>query len=142
MNSPTSTRPAGAHFEGKVGAHYLLSMLVEASPRGLPGTTIDRIELQRAPQGMYLDDVIVGAHDRTGGAAVLEIQVKRTMTFAPKEISSTRRAFQRNYAPCVPAGRRNQRHRSRSDFEKLGGFLVPDASRPSWASSFDFLDSA
>ena len=85
MSSPTSTGPAGQHFEGKVGAHYLLSMLVEASPRGLPGTTIDRIELQRAPQGMYLDDVIVRAHDLTGGAAVLEIQVKRTITFAPKD---------------------------------------------------------
>ncbi len=85
MSSPTSTGPAGAHFEGKVGAHYLISMLVEASPRGLPGTAIDRIELQRAPQGMYLDDVIVRAHDLTGGAAVLEIQVKRTITFAPKD---------------------------------------------------------
>jgi hypothetical protein len=85
MSSPTSTGPAGARFEGQVGAHYLLSMLVEAVPRGLPGTTIDKIELQRAPQGMYLDDVVVRAHDRAGNAAVLEIQVKRTITFAPTD---------------------------------------------------------
>lgn len=85
MSSPISTGPAGAHFEGKVGAHYLLSMLVGAQPRGLPGTTIDRIELQRAGQGMYLDDVVVRAHDLAGNAAVLEIQVKRTITFAPKD---------------------------------------------------------
>lgn len=85
MSSPTSTGPAGTHFEGKVGAHYLLSMLVGAQPRGLPGTAIDRIELQRASQGMYLDDVIVRTHDRAGNAAVLEIQVKRTITFAPKD---------------------------------------------------------
>jgi hypothetical protein len=85
MSSPTSTGPAGAHFEGKVGAHYLLSLLVGAQPRGLPGLTIDRVELQRASQGMYLDDVIVRAHDRAGNAAVLEIQVKRTITFAPKD---------------------------------------------------------
>ena len=85
ITSPTSTGPAGAHFEGKVGAHYLLSLLVGAQPRGLPGMAIDRIELQRASQGMYLDDVIVHAHDRAGSAAVLEIQVKRTITFAPKD---------------------------------------------------------
>lgn len=85
MSSPTSTGPAGAHFEGKVGAHYLLSLLVGTQPRGLPGMAVDRIELQRASQGMYLDDVIVRAHDRVGNAAVLEIQVKRTITFAPKD---------------------------------------------------------
>lgn len=85
MNSPTSTGPAGPHFEGKVGAHYLLSLLVGAPPRGLRGMTIDRVELQRASHGMYLDDVIIRAHDRTGIAAVLEIQVKRTVTFAPKD---------------------------------------------------------
>jgi hypothetical protein len=60
-------------------------MLVGAQPRGLPGTAIDRIELQRASQGMYLDDVIVRAHDHCGNAAILEIQVKRTITFAPKD---------------------------------------------------------
>lgn len=85
MSSPLSTGPAGPHFEAKVGAHYLLSMLVEAPARGLPGTTIDRVEMQRAPQSMHLDDVIVRAHDRTGKAAILEIQVKRTITFAPKD---------------------------------------------------------
>jgi hypothetical protein len=85
MSSPASTGPAGAHFEGKVGAHYLLSVLVGAQPRGLPGMAIVRIELQRASQGMYLDDVIVRAHDRAGNATVLEIQVKRTITFAPKD---------------------------------------------------------
>ncbi len=85
MSSPTSTGPAGAHFEGKVGAHHLLSLLVGAQPRGLRGMTIDRVELQRASQGMYLDDVIIRAHDRAGNAAVLEIQVKRTVTFAPKD---------------------------------------------------------
>jgi hypothetical protein len=85
MSSPTSTGPAGAHFEGKVGAHYLLSLLVGAPPRGLAGMTIDRVELQRASHGMYLDDVIIRAHDRVGNAAVLEIQVKRTITFAPKD---------------------------------------------------------
>ncbi len=50
MSSPLSTGLAGPHFESKVGAHYLLSMLVEAPARGLPGTIIDRVEMQRAPR--------------------------------------------------------------------------------------------
>jgi hypothetical protein len=60
-------------------------MVVGAEPRGLPGTIIDRIELQRAAEGYPLDDVIVHAHDVSGNAATLEIQVKRGVTFAPSD---------------------------------------------------------
>lgn len=82
-SSPSSTGPSGSHFEGQVGASYLLSMLVGAEPRGLPGTTINKIALQRAPEGSPLDDVIVYAHDAQGNPAKLEIQVKKGLTFAP-----------------------------------------------------------
>ena len=85
MSSPASTGPAGAYFEAQVGAHYLLTMLIGAEPRGLPGTTIDRIEFQRGAEGYPLDDIIVHAHDRQGNNAVLEIQVKRSVTFAPSD---------------------------------------------------------
>jgi hypothetical protein len=81
-SSPASSGPAGSHFEGQVGAYYLLSMLTGSEPRGLPGTGIDRIELQRAAEGRPLDDVIIHAHDTHGDPAVLEIQVKRSITFA------------------------------------------------------------
>jgi hypothetical protein len=83
--SPASSGPAGPYFEGQVGAHYLLSMLTGTEPRGLPGAVIDRIELQRAAEGRALDDVIVHAHDTRGDPAVLEIQVKRSITFAPTD---------------------------------------------------------
>jgi hypothetical protein len=59
--------------------------LTGAEPRGLPGTTIDRIELQRAAEGYPLDDVILHAHDARGNSAVLEIQVKRSITFTPTD---------------------------------------------------------
>src|SRR5437588_594818 len=81
--TPTSSGPAGSHFEAQVGASYLLSMLTGGEPRGLPGMVIDRIELQRASEGRPLDDVIVHAHDPSGTAAVLEIQVKREIAFSP-----------------------------------------------------------
>lgn len=82
--SPASSGPAGAHFEAQVAAHYLLSLLAHAAPRGLPGTHIKRIEFQRAGEGYHLDDIIVHAHDSVADS-VLEIQVKRTITFAPSD---------------------------------------------------------
>jgi hypothetical protein len=66
-----------------VGASYLLAMLMGGEPRGLPGMAVDRIELQRASEGRPLDDVIIHAHDASGTTAVLEIQVKREITFSP-----------------------------------------------------------
>lgn len=83
--SPASSGPAGPHFEGQVGACYLLSLLTRSEPRGLPDTSIDAIELQRAAEGRPLDDVIVRAHDAAGNPAVLEIQVKRSISFAPTD---------------------------------------------------------
>src|SRR5580700_7046812 len=83
--SPAATGPAGPLFEGQVGAHYLLSMLAGGEPRGLPGTTITRVEFQRAADDRPLDDVIVHGIDRKGSQAVLEIQVKRTVTFTPSD---------------------------------------------------------
>ncbi|MGF6915856.1 ATP-binding protein [Paraburkholderia sp. 40] len=83
--STAASGPAGAHFEGQVAAFYLLAMLCGAPPRGLPGTTIDRIALQQANTGRPLDDVIVHAVDGSGRPAVLEIQVKRTITFTPAD---------------------------------------------------------
>ena len=81
--SPAASGPAGSLFEGQVGAFFLLSLLVRTEPRGLPGTIIDRVEFQRAPEGHPLDDVIVHAHDVQGKPALLEIQVKKGITFAP-----------------------------------------------------------
>jgi GNAT superfamily N-acetyltransferase len=83
--SPAASGPAGSLFEGQVGAFFLLSLLVRAEPRGLPGTTIKRVEFQRAPEGHPLDDVIVQAYDAQGKPAVLEVQVKKSIAFAPSD---------------------------------------------------------
>ncbi|NGO54299.1 NACHT domain-containing protein [Allomesorhizobium camelthorni] len=82
---PASTGAAGPQFEAQVCAYYLLAMLRGAEPRGLPGTTFDRVELQRASEGHPLDDIIIHSHDEHGAPAVLEVQVKRAISFAPKD---------------------------------------------------------
>ena len=38
--STLASGPAGSHFEGQIGAFYLLSMLSGAPPRGLPPDVI------------------------------------------------------------------------------------------------------
>ncbi|MES2788578.1 MAG: ATP-binding protein, partial [Planctomycetota bacterium] len=83
--STAASGPAGAHFEGQIAAFYLLAMLCGAPPRGLPGTAINRIALQQANTGRPLDDVIVHATDSSGREAVLEIQVKLTISFSPTD---------------------------------------------------------
>ena len=83
--SPASSGPAGPHFEAQVGASYLLALLSDGEPRGLPGMLIDQIALQRASEGNPLDDVVVHAHDGSGTTAVLEIQVKREIRFSPAD---------------------------------------------------------
>jgi hypothetical protein len=84
-SSPSATGPAGSLFEAQVGAHYLLSLLIDSEPSGLPATRVDRVAMQRAAEGNPLDDVIVFAHDSQGSPAILEIQVKRSITFAPAD---------------------------------------------------------
>jgi hypothetical protein len=85
MTSPASTGGSGALFEAQVGAAYLLSMLLEVDARGLPNCRIESIRLQRGQEGYPLDDVIIQGRDRGGKAATLEIQVKRSITFAPSD---------------------------------------------------------
>lgn len=81
--STSASGPAGTHFEAQVGASFLLAMLAGAPARGLPGATIDRVALQQANAGRPLDDVVIHAHDNVSGKpAVLEVQVKRSITFA------------------------------------------------------------
>jgi hypothetical protein len=63
----------------------MLSMLKGAEARGLPDAAIERVAFQGAPDGHPLDDVIVHGRMPDGAPATLEIQVKRGITFAPKD---------------------------------------------------------
>lgn len=86
---PAATGNAGPQFEGKVGAFYLLSLLIGGEPRGLPGATIRTVEFQQRGSGRPLDDVIVQAANGDGSPATLEIQAKRTLTFTATDTEFT-----------------------------------------------------
>ena len=126
--STTASGPAGPLFEGQVGAHYLLTLLARAEPRGLPGTTIVRVEFQRASDGHALDDVIVKARDLSGQGAVLEIQVKHAITFAPSDP-----VFRVVVAQIAKAA-------ARPDFNTMRYELAIATARASWKISGAYQD--
>lgn len=83
--STAASGPAGSEFEGQIAGFYLLAMLCGAPPRGLPGTTIQRVSVQQANMGRPLDDVVIHAISESGKPALLEIQVKRSISFTPTD---------------------------------------------------------
>ena len=86
---PAATGNAGPQFEGKVGAFYLLTLLIGSEPRGLPCATIRTFEFQQRGSGRPLDDMIIGAVNADGSPAILEIQAKRTLTFTTSDTEFT-----------------------------------------------------
>lgn len=83
-SSPVGRGGAGTYIEGELGAFYLLQMLAGSEARGLPDARIERVQFQGDTEGYALDDLIVhGVSDK--GNSLLEIQSKRTITFAPKD---------------------------------------------------------
>jgi hypothetical protein len=78
---PAATGNAGPQFESKVGAFYLLSLVIAGEPRGLPGAITRTVAFQQRRSGRPLDDVVIQATNADGSAATLEIQAKRTLTF-------------------------------------------------------------
>lgn len=83
-SSPVGRGGAGTYIEGELGAYYLLQMLAGSEARGLPDALIERVQFQGVDEGYALDDLIVHAVSKNG-SSVLEIQSKRTATFAPKD---------------------------------------------------------
>jgi len=111
--SPAATGPGGAHFEAKVGAFYLLAMLLDTEPRGLPGARAEKIQFQGAGDGFPLDDVIVHARSFDGDAAVLEVQAKHRITFSAGDAAFEKVAGQ--ITEALKAGNLDS-----SDFHQLG----------------------
>jgi hypothetical protein len=83
-SSPASRGGAGVYIEGELGAYYLLAMLAGTEARGMPGAKITSLRFQGVDQGYAMDDLIVQGAGSTG-AALLEIQSKRDISFSPKD---------------------------------------------------------
>ncbi|MGV8931960.1 MAG: hypothetical protein ACOH1R_07620 [Luteimonas sp.] len=84
-SSPAARGGAGAYIEGELGAFYLAALLAGNEPLGLPGAIIQRVRYQGVDQGFALDDLVIYGSSRSG-EMLLEIQSKRTISFAPKDV--------------------------------------------------------
>lgn len=85
--SPAAAGPAGALFECKVGAFYMLALLAGSEPRGLPGAEIRAVRFQQSADGRPLDDVTVDALNADGSEAFLDLQAKRTINFTQTDVN-------------------------------------------------------
>src|SRR3546814_4269157 len=83
-SSPAARGGAGSYIEGELGAFYLLALLADIEPRGLPGALIQRVRYQGVDQGFSLDDLVIHGTSHAG-EMLLEIQSKRTISFSPKD---------------------------------------------------------
>lgn len=83
-SSPASRGGAGTYIEGQLGAFYLLAMLTGNPAVGLPAGRVSAVRFQGTEHGFALDDLIVSAAG-AAGEALLEIQSKRDITFAPRD---------------------------------------------------------
>src|ERR1700685_121418 len=86
---PAASGGAGPQFEGKVGAFYLLSLLIGSEPRGLPGAATRTVAFQQRESGRPLDDVVIHAVNTDGSQATFEIQAKRSLSFTPSDAEFT-----------------------------------------------------
>ncbi len=88
MNSTIATGGAGTHFESRVAAYFIGTVLCQTAARGLlQGFVGNKVELQRGFEGnsSALDDVILEGKAGTQKSR-LSLQIKRELTFGDNEL--------------------------------------------------------
>jgi hypothetical protein len=93
-SSPRASGPSGAGFEVSVAVHYALVLLGAGEARGLPGASVQSIEFQRGAFGHPFDDIVVRAQGVGGEQRVLDVQVKRSLTFTASDTAFAAVALQ------------------------------------------------
>ncbi len=83
--SPLRTGDAGGDFETDVGAVYLVALLLGGSAHGATGGGVVRVAFQQSSLGAPLDDLRIETRASSGDLFRLDLQVKRTFTFSPKD---------------------------------------------------------
>jgi hypothetical protein len=82
--SPISTGGAGSDYEKRVGAYYLVALLLQAVPRGQEAGVTREVRFQRLYEREPLDDLII-VSELPVGEAKLALQIKRDLTFGEKD---------------------------------------------------------
>ncbi len=82
--SPVATGGGGVNFEHRVGAHYLAMALLGGAARGGSAGRTMEVRFQRLYEGEPLDDLVV-ISSLTSGDSKLCLQIKRGLSFGPKD---------------------------------------------------------
>lgn len=82
--SPFATGGGGVRFELLVAVHYLVRLLRQEVPRGLPAGTVQEVHLQQRNRGNPVDDIVVDCRG-PNGLKRLFLQVKHSMTFSKNQ---------------------------------------------------------
>lgn len=82
--SPFSTGGGGVRFELLVAVHYLIKLLRQEVPRGMPDGVVQEVRFQQRNRGCPVDDVVVDCKGSIGHKR-LYLQVKHSIRFSNNE---------------------------------------------------------
>ncbi len=82
--SPFSTGGGGARFELLVGVSYLIKLLRQEVPRGMPDGIVQELHLQQRNRGNPVDDIVVDCRTYDGHKQLF-LQVKHSITFSQNQ---------------------------------------------------------
>jgi hypothetical protein len=83
--SPFSTGGGGVRFELLVAVHYLIALLRQEVPRGVPDGVVQEVRLQQRNQDCPVDDIVVTCRS-SALTSSLYLQVKHDITFGKNEL--------------------------------------------------------
>jgi hypothetical protein len=83
--SPFSTGGGGVRFELLVAVHYLIALLRQEVPRGVPDGVVQEVRLQQRNQNCPVDDIVVACRS-SASTSSLYLQVKHDITFGKNQL--------------------------------------------------------
>jgi len=83
--SPFSTGGGGVRFELLVDMHYLIALLKQEAPRGVPDGVVQEVRLQQRNRGCPVDDIVVVCKS-SDSTSSLYLQAKHNIAFGENEL--------------------------------------------------------
>ena len=83
--NPFSMGGGGDYFDRLVAIYYLLRLMRQEAPRGMPDALIKEVGLQQKNRDCPIDDIVLYCETSTGIKKRLCLQVKHNITFSKND---------------------------------------------------------
>ena len=83
--NPFSTGGGGGRFELQVAVYYLVRLMRQEMPRGMPDALIKEVGLQQRNRDCPVDDIVLYCETATGLKKRLFLQAKHSITFSKND---------------------------------------------------------